>query len=69
MIERESLADKPERLIEAKYKYLADFNRNDFSPNLKKHYHDSFSKYTNSQDRRSPSYNSSKRKSSYKKSF
>jgi len=69
MIERENLADKPERLIEGRYKYLTNFNKNEFSPNLKKHYRDSFSKYSDSQDRRSPSYNSSKRKSSYKKSF
>ncbi len=50
--------DKPEKHFEGRYKYLADFSKHEFSPNLRKHYNDSFSKRSNSHDRRSP-YNNS----------
>lgn len=50
--------EKPERHFEARYKYLADFSKQERSPTLRKHYNDSFSKRSNSQGRRSSRKNS-----------
>jgi hypothetical protein len=58
---------KGERHYEGKYRYLADFSKQEPSPNLRVHYHDSFSKRSNSYERRSPPH-SRERRSSYKKS-
>lgn len=68
MSEQVEPTEKIERQVEGKYKYLADFARNEFSPNLRKHYNDSFSKRSNSHDRASPHLNSNERRSPYRNS-
>lgn len=63
MSEQADPVEAPQKTIEGKYRYLADFSQQEFSPNLRKRYNGSFDQRSSSLKR----YSASSRGSSFRK--